>query len=610
MPDFSDMLRAIRSLYQEKVQQKQGVMTDVGSENARAYSAILAGQKPPEEGGGQTGPAQPQYPNILPPPAAPVPASLGPSSSITIGAPGPSAEPIIAGSQGQPTEPDPVPAFIKEYSDSELRGLINQLHGTKTGRKGSVGTRTKRAKLLSMAADALGYGGNKPRSQSFAPEPPAFTQSEVAAPSAANLPGYESILAGSQAPGESQVAAMGPAGIPQPAVLPPQPPQKPARPLPPSLVSQGDTGAASGPGLGQSVVSALAPQATSRRVTAPPSSDAGSGALTAAAASGPGVYDSILANSPGPVQSHVATSTQGLSGPPSSPVLAEAVQEQPSRLSEVIKRLTDAIEEANRKERTVAQDVQGLSIGQRYERLEKAGNLLSEEEVQKATLKDKVGPRDIVAESERREQRGRDQEKEKKKSAVEEAGETLTGSLGDSVSNLVSRVAGPKAGAAVGQAVQRLAGPAISNVAGSAVAGTAGKAAGGAAAGAAATGLGGVAGRLGMAAMTNPVTGTIAVISATTYAMAKLPGIVERLSSSFVEGQRHLSQYNAKLAATYARLDYQKRILDIQMAASTSGSASQMGTQLSALRKDTQEFKEMWATGKNLWVTGVVQITN
>lgn len=650
--DLNTMLRAFRAMSGEQTaQQKQGVMTDVGPSNARAYTAILAGQGEPE---GPPKKTAPKYTNIVPPP----PASTLPGTG-TVSAPGPYGESLLVGAGVGPAEHPPqatqsqtergaYPTWLDDYENDELRFLVNQLHGKAPGQRGAVPARTKRPRLLEMAAAALGQGAKRPRSQSapLPPSPPTFTTSEVATSGVVDFPAYGSILAASQSPTDLPQPPLGLAGIAgrlgsdqavssaaaetwsnsNVAAADPAPgpcsiaatgtsvvaaaterlrgdlphAEFPPPPLPPHLTSQADTGATTGPG-GSSY--ATRPTTSGVSFATPPMTGPQSAPQIAAAGSSPRAYPAITASAPPPVQSQVATPGQPLPMP-EKPILAQAVNEEPTKLTEAIKRLTDAVEASNEKERTVSQDVAGLSLGERYQRLEKSGNLVSEDETKSATLKDIVTPRDIVQESERREQRQRDLRARQRQSAVGEARDDLARNVGQRVTGFVTQFAGPKVGERVGQMTQRIAGVLASR----GVASATGTAAGSSGAAAATAGLGGVAARLGAVAIANPVAGIAVAAIAATAALTRLPGAADRLGTSLVEAQRNFAKYNAKMAAAYARLDYQTRLLDIQHAGATSGSSSLLTEQLRGLKADTQGMRDFAATIKNTWTAGFVAI--
>lgn len=264
------------------------------------------------------------------------------------------------------------------------------------------------------------------------------------------------------------------------------------------------------------------------------------------------------------------------------PVLSQPQQQaqkvEQNKLLEALQRLTEAVKEANRPRRTVAQDTAGLSWGQRWNRLEGAGKLLSEEDVKGATLKERVSKRDIVAESERREQEQRNRE---------DAARQRRGRLGRMV-HYARAFAGTGGRAAGGAAA--------------AGAGTGGAAAGAGAAGA----MGGVAARLASVAA-NPYVMAAGAVVAVGVAMAKLPRIAAKLGESLVEAQRPLAMFSAAIAGTVARMDYQKRVLDMQQAQATGGSAAMLGNSLMQLRNDMQPMREAMTTVKNLLATGLVQ---
>jgi hypothetical protein len=266
--------------------------------------------------------------------------------------------------------------------------------------------------------------------------------------------------------------------------------------------------------------------------------------------------------------------------PEAPPVLPQPAQQtqkiEQNKLLEALKRLTEAVKEANRPRRTVAQDIAGLSWGERWKRLEGTGRLLSEEDVKEAPLRERVSNRDIVVESERREQEARNRE---------EAARHRSGWLGR-MAHYARAFAGTGGRAAGGAAA-------------------AGAGAGGAGAGGAGA-MGGVAARLAGVAG-NPYVLAAGAVVAVGVAMAKLPGIARRLGESLVEAQRPLAMFSAAIAGTVARMDYQQRVLDMQQAQATGGSASLLGSSLMQLRNDMQPMREAMTTVKNLLATGLVQ---
>lgn len=126
-----------------------------------------------------------------------------------------------------------------------------------------------------------------------------------------------------------------------------------------------------------------------------------------------------------------------------------------TRFAERTDRLLKAIEDASRKWPTVAEEIESLTWYERFDRLQTSGKLLSESEVKRATLEEIVGPRDIVVESERREQRRRDQEQQFRLAAVEQARDDLLRYVGEGVPGFVSRFAGEWIGAVVGWVVAK-----------------------------------------------------------------------------------------------------------------------------------------------------------
>lgn len=471
MSDYQrEILEGLKAINAEtkQVTQKQGVMTDTGPGNAKAYSAILSGRTDP-----YASLSKADYPAVLKP----------------------------IGQEGEPGHP----SDLASLSDDELRQLVNILNGTKAGKKGAVGKRTKRANLLKMAAEGMGIRGG----------------------------------GGGSGGGDPPQAPSGPADVP---------PEKP------------DDGFA---------------EFWKRR------RENSKG------------YSSILGSAPAP--------GSNLAAPP----VAESPRpdQEPVKLREAIQKLIEAITSANRREeKTVAQDVKGLSWSERVERLEKSGSLMSEDETKVATLKSSVTARDIVTESERREQAERDKKGGERKAAVQDAAGAIPRALGSSVTDLVSRIAGAKTGAAWGQKAEGWAGSVVGKVIGKGAAGTAG-----ATSGAAGGGLGGAV-AAGGAALANPYVAVGAAAAAASIALLKLPGAVEKWATSLTESQRHLSKYSATLMGAYARLDYQKRLLDMQQAQATGGSGNVLVGQLKSLRKETQWMREDVATLKNIGGTALAGI--
>jgi len=260
------------------------------------------------------------------------------------------------------------------------------------------------------------------------------------------------------------------------------------------------------------------------------------------------------------------------------PVAAEQhAQVEHNRLIDALRRLTESIRREDKPRRTVKEDIRGLSWGERHSRLQETGNLLKPQEVAAATLKQKPSIRDVVVESERQEQRRRDHEEQRRRQRPRP---------------IASRVLGRMVGNRVGQP---------------AGAGAAGRAAGAAGGRAAAAGLGGAVGRIAAVA-TNPLTLLGAAAVGTAVALVKLPGIARRLGESLIQSQRQFARYNGAIAATVARLDYQKRLLDIRTARETAGSFSTLGQSTMSLREDTQWMRELTATLKNTLVAKLEDI--
>lgn len=620
MATHDEILKALQSLQTlnnaqkgKTVTQKQGVMTDVGPGNARAYSAILSGQTEPAPGPARLcrDPGL-GFSNIFP---SPPPAGSAPGTSplsVTADSPLSIFESMTAGAHHAPEAAEPkYPQNLLDMSDDELRGLINVLNGVKAGKKGSVRKRTKRDELLAMAAKAMGVG----RRTQPVPAGALASESHTAASGASGLPGFDSILAGM--PGmsaEGIMAGTGPANLPDVSVPGYTQPTTPAMPLGASLTSQAM--AAGGSSTGSGSYLARGPQRGVSSTHMLPQAGLpgiqGVQSNLASAGSGPQqAYSSILAGQQAPQVSSHQTLTGGIAAPSiAAPSVAPGRPSQPAPvmaesanlpLIDALKRLTGAVQEASKGGRTVAQDTEGMSWQQRMERLRNSGRLLTEDQVRSSTLRKSVSQRDVVTESERAEQQQRTEDRDRRKKEVWHAGGDLAQSIGNTVRGGASRLFGGRIGGAMGRGTERMAGSVIGSVLGRAgIAGVAGglggAAGGGAAAGAA--GAGGLA--AGGAALAGLAVNPATIAIATGVAMVKLPGIVERFGTSLNESQRRLAQYNGALAGMYARLDYQKRQIDRDMARNTSGSATMLGGELGKLREELQPLREMNGTLKNL----------
>jgi hypothetical protein len=610
-------------------------MTDTGPENARQYTAILAGNAPPEDEDSR--------------------------------------------GQGQPAEPPSLSGITQQYpesltdlSNAELRQLVNILNGVKEGQKGSAGKRTKRGDLLKMVSGMTGS------SSSAKPPSPLPTASAALSRSTGNDPGQQPSLPGgfpglksgspsAEGPsvGFESPTAQSPAvsstrpSVASPATTqPPEPSEPPKRPQGNLGSILSDIGAkqAKLPGITKPHVDSLADltdeelrqlanllggtkegqkgaagKRTGRDVllkmvadmmgVESPQAAVGAGVPpfgptgdTAAPAGPDRDRDPFPDRDPSKpwnsrgFRSLIASplppgSTEPTPGLTSSPVEAPPVQTPgspfaPERevlgLREAIERLTTAIDESGQKVTSVADDTRGMSLGERFERLKKSGNLMGEEDVKAATLKEEVTPRDVIIESERTEQKKRDDESAKRKTTVGESGEDLVKSIGSTTEQIFSRLAGNTVGGYAGRQAELIARPFIEGRvkrAGGVVAGTGG-------------------------GVTSAVVGVLKTLVSNPYAVAsdiyiaalKLPGIVEKFATSVAESQRHLAKYNAQLASTYARLDYQKRLLEMQTAGATSGTNAVMTRELMELRKETQWMRETWANTKNVLVTLTVEI--
>jgi hypothetical protein len=108
--------------------------------------------------------------------------------------------------------------------------------------------------------------------------------------------------------------------------------------------------------------------------------------------------------------------------------------------------------------------------------------------------------------------------------------------------------------------------------------------------------------------MSNPYTAAATAAVAVSVAFLKLPGIVDKFATSMMESQRHLAQYSAQLMGAMVRLDYQKRVLDIQTAQATSGTGAMLGSTLGELKNETQWMREGIGNVANLAGVALVQV--
>jgi hypothetical protein len=276
---------------------------------------------------------------------------------------------------------------------------------------------------------------------------------------------------------------------------------------------------------------------------------------------------------------------------PEAPPIVEKAPEQKAqqtKLLDALKALTQAILDNKRPARTVAQEVAGLSWGERLKRLQAGGNLLSEDAVKQATLRSRVSPRDVILESERREQANRDQQA---KAAAERRTKTIQ-SAAERLASFGGRIGGPRVAAMLQGASGRVAAGLTTSAAGQAAGGM----------------VSGALGRLAMAGIANPYTALATGVVAATAALVKLPGAAERFSSSLLESRRHLQHYNGTIAIAFARLDYQQRMLDMRTANATAGSTSLVASSLENLRNERQWSREAMTTASNLGTYLGVQV--
>ncbi|WP_321376936.1 hypothetical protein [Trichococcus shcherbakoviae] len=146
-------------------------------------------------------------------------------------------------------------------------------------------------------------------------------------------------------------------------------------------------------------------------------------------------------------------------------------------------------------------------------------------------------------------------------------------------------------GGRVGGALMQIGG-AAARFGGVAVAAGAGGASG------AATGGGAVA-AIG-AALSNPVTATVAAVAAMGLSAIAVTKTMHSLAESVTENQREMRRYSASIATAFARLDLQRLQLDVQTARNTGGTASTLTGATQMMEKSLQPMREDWQNTKNI----------
>ncbi len=183
--------------------------------------------------------------------------------------------------------------------------------------------------------------------------------------------------------------------------------------------------------------------------------------------------------------------------------------------------------------KTVAEEVRGLSLGQRWERLAASGRLLSEEQVRRHTLRRRITAKDIVRESERQE------EQERQRARKPPWWRPIAGRL------MTAR--GPF-GAAIAH-----------------------------------RGVSGVArGALGFSA------GLAGGLLALGLAAVKASQGVAHLGDAALGVYRGLERYSGQIAAMAAMAEYRQRLRDIRFVQATGPRASALAQELEKLKDDLQ----------------------
>lgn len=119
--------------------------------------------------------------------------------------------------------------------------------------------------------------------------------------------------------------------------------------------------------------------------------------------------------------------------------------------------------------------------------------------------------------------------------------------------------------------------------------------AGGKALGAAASGVAGV---IGMATAETGL-GAVVAVASFTLAIKQAIQAMEMWSSGILEDSRDLRKFSGAINRTFAKLERQEMLLDVRQAGATSGSASALGDAIGGLRESMQPFREAGATLKN-----------
>lgn len=198
----------------------------------------------------------------------------------------------------------------------------------------------------------------------------------------------------------------------------------------------------------------------------------------------------------------------------------------------------------------VAKEIEGLSLADRQERLEKTKSLLSEEAARQRLLLPetaKISPAQRIQESEKRQESLRTAE-------------------------LAALRKTPMGRAVGGQVIQGLKGAAKAHPY--------------------------VAAAVGVA------TAAVGI----TFWLAKTGLRLKDFSEQIFESSRHLHRFAPQIANAVVSLDRTRLLLDAQLARQTSGSARALGKALEQMHKDMQPLRETWQTMKNLFGTAAARL--
>lgn len=119
------------------------------------------------------------------------------------------------------------------------------------------------------------------------------------------------------------------------------------------------------------------------------------------------------------------------------------------------------------------------------------------------------------------------------------------------------------------------------------------------------SGTGKKAGLLAMAAR-NPVTATIAVVASLVVATKAIKAFAERT----LEGSRDLAQFNASIAVSFARLEFQRQIHGVKLGRGTQTSERFLAKAVYDLRDTMLPMKNAWVSFKNVLAGSLARALN